>query len=145
VNSANMFRPNPYLADAINGAVVQSEIEGGVYVRDLLTGRALEVKTQHRTYFVIRRDKATLIWGHPKYCPNPIPVVISGSNWGGSMLMRGFIGRGMHLEFRHPEYSTPIITSRIRDVTETSEPREASAAKQTEGDGQAVDATSCSV
>jgi len=27
-----------------------------------------------------------------------------------------FIGRGMHLEFGHPEYVTPIVTSRIVDI-----------------------------
>jgi len=31
------------------------------------------------------------------------------------MLKVRFIGRGMHLEFRHPEYRT-IMTSRIVDV-----------------------------
>jgi hypothetical protein len=27
-----------------------------------------------------------------------------------------FVGRGMHLEFHHPEYSTPIITSCIQEI-----------------------------
>jgi hypothetical protein len=26
------------------------------------------------------------------------------------------VGRGMHLEFRHPEYQRPIITSRIMEI-----------------------------
>jgi hypothetical protein len=34
------------------------------------------------------------------------------------MLKVRFIGRGMHLEFRHPEYRT-IMTSRIVDVRAT--------------------------
>jgi hypothetical protein len=46
-------------------------------------------------------------------------VRILGSNWGGSMLKTEFIGQSMHLEFKHPEYRTPIITSRIREIKET--------------------------
>ena len=34
------------------------------------------------------------------------------------MLKRRFVGRGMHLEFCHPEYQTPIITSPIREIRE---------------------------
>ena len=34
------------------------------------------------------------------------------------MLKLRYIGRGMHLEFCHPEYRTPIITSRIEEVRE---------------------------
>ena len=34
------------------------------------------------------------------------------------MLKLRFIGRGMHLEFSHPEYRTPIVTSRIQDIRE---------------------------
>jgi hypothetical protein len=33
----------------------------------------------------------------------------------------------MHLEFRHPEYGTPIITSRIEEIMEEHESRSASA------------------
>ena len=29
---------------------------------------------------------------------------IHGSTWGGSMIKRGFIGRGMHLQLGHPKY-----------------------------------------
>jgi len=32
------------------------------------------------------------------------------------MLKLQYVGRGMHLEFRHPEYSTPIITSPIQEI-----------------------------
>jgi hypothetical protein len=35
------------------------------------------------------------------------------------MLKTAFIGQSMHLEFKHPEYLTPIITSRIREIKET--------------------------
>jgi len=43
-------------------------------------------------------------------------VRIAGSNWGGSMLKAAFLGRGMHLEYRHPDYRGPIVTSPIVDI-----------------------------
>ena len=39
------------------------------------------------------------------------------------MLKLRYIGRGMHLEFSHPEYRTPIVTSRIQEVRERIRPR----------------------
>ena len=32
------------------------------------------------------------------------------------MLKLQYVGRGMHLEFRHPLYPTPIITSPIQEI-----------------------------
>jgi hypothetical protein len=34
------------------------------------------------------------------------------------MLKRRFVGRGMHMEFRHPKYRTPIVTSRVQEIRE---------------------------
>ena len=62
-----------------------------------------------------RGDGKALISGHPEFCPDPVLVTVDGSNWGGSMLKMSFIGRGMHLEFRHPAFQT-IVTSRIVDI-----------------------------
>lgn len=110
------FMPHPNFGDEVNHNIVQSEIEGGVCLDDLCEGAQLEVETQNRWYtIVIRGHGDDLIWGHPQYCPEPVPVRIAGSTWGGSMLKVRFIGRGMHLEFRHPVFRT-IITSRILDI-----------------------------
>ena len=38
------------------------------------------------------------------------------------MLKLQFVGRGMHLEFRHPEYATPIITSAIQEIRDYFQP-----------------------
>ena len=116
VTEPNLFIPHPNLCDRINHNIIQSEIEGGVYLDDLPKGAALEVETLNRCYRVINRGGGqALISGHPKFCPHPVLVRIYGSNWGGSMLKVRFIGRGMHLEFRHPEFRT-IVTSRVVDV-----------------------------
>ena len=112
-----MFAPHHNLSDEINGNIVQSEIEGGVHLRDLPAKATLEVATQNRWYTVVMLgDGDALISGHPEFCPEPVLVRISGSNWGGSMLKTQYLGRGMHMEYRHPSYRGPIVTSRIVDL-----------------------------
>ena len=118
---SRLFEPHQNLSDAINRAVVQSDIEGGVYLRDLPTGSKLEVQTENHFYTIVQLDSGQLISGHPEFCPEPVLVKISGSNWGGSMLMAHYLGRGMHMEFRHPDYPGSIVTSRIVDIKLLSE------------------------
>src|SRR5215470_4975699 len=111
-----MFQPHKNLSDQVNGNIIRSEIEGGVYLRDLPDETTLEVETQNRWYtIVVKEGGEALICGHPEFCPEPVKVSINGSNWGGSMLKAAFLGRGMRLEFRHPRYRGPIVTSRILD------------------------------
>jgi hypothetical protein len=114
-----IFSPHPHLSNEVNGKIVQSEIEGGVFLHDLTAYSALHIQTQHHGYTLVHCGESQgLISGHPKFCPQPVLVRIAGSTWGGSMLKVRFIGRGMHLEFKHPEYDTPIITSRILEIRE---------------------------
>jgi hypothetical protein len=109
--------PHRNLSDQINANIIRSEIEGGVYLKDLPDDSTLEVVTRNRRYsLVVRRDGHALISGHPEFCPEPVLVRINGSNWGGSMLKTAYLGRGMHLEYRHPNYSGAIVTSRILDI-----------------------------
>jgi hypothetical protein len=113
------FTPHPNLSDEINRGIVQSEIEGGVFLQDLPPDTVLEIQTQDHCYTaVLLFDNSVLISGHPQYCPQPVVVAIAGSTWGGSMLKRRFVGRGMHLEFCHPEYRTPIVTSPVKEIRE---------------------------
>jgi hypothetical protein len=117
-----MFTPHPNLSDEVNRNIVESEIEGGVFLDRLEPRCVLLIQTQHRCYTaVMLGGSQALISGHPEYCPEPTLVAIAGSTWGGSMLKRRFVGRGMHLEFCHPEYSTPIVTSRVEEIRECAE------------------------
>ena len=114
-----MFATHPNLSDDVNGNIVQSEIEGGVFLEGLPPDTVLQIRTQHHFYTaLVLGEGAAMISGHPQYCPEPVQVTIAGSTWGGSMLKMRFIGRGMHLEFHHPAYSTPIITSAIQEIRE---------------------------
>lgn len=117
VTSLNLFLPHPNLSDRVNHNIAQSEIEGGVYLKDLPDETTLEIETQNRSYILVNLGQGqALLSGHPEFCPEPVLVRIEGSNWGGSMLKASFVGRGMHLEFRHPQYQRPIITSRIMEI-----------------------------
>lgn len=116
-----MFMPHPNLSDDVNHKIIQSEIEGGVFLKDLPPSTVLEIETMHHCYrAVMLGGSEALLSGHPEFCPVPIQVAIAGSSWGGSMLKLQFVGRGMHLEFRHPNYPMPIITSQIRDIRDSS-------------------------
>jgi len=109
---------SPFWGDQVNHNIVQSEIEGGVHLRDVRPGTVLEIRTQNRAYTLqYEGDGEALISGHPVFCPEPVKVRIHGSTWGGSMIKEHYIGRGMHLEFNHPVFE-PIITSMIEDVVE---------------------------
>jgi hypothetical protein len=115
MNIPQLFQPHPNLSDAINGAVIQSEIEGGVHLRDVPSGAVLEVRTLNHSYTIVHQNSGqALIWGHPEFCPDPVMVTIHGSTWGGTMIKEGYIGRGMRLEFRHPAHI--VTTSRIVEV-----------------------------
>ena len=116
MNATSFFKPHPNLSDEINRNIVQSEVEGGVYLDDLSEGAVLEVATQNHEYTIVTGVRGSeLICGHPQYCPDPVAVRIAGSTWGGSMLKVRFVGRGMRMEFQHPSYRT-ITTSPIVDI-----------------------------
>jgi hypothetical protein len=115
----SLFAPHPNLSDEVNRHIIQSEVEGGLFLEDLPSATVLEIQTQNHCYTAVVLDEnLALLSGHPEFCPEPVLVCIAGSTWGGSMLRRRYVGRGMHLEFFHPLYSTPIVTSPIREIRE---------------------------
>jgi hypothetical protein len=112
--------PHPCLDDQINRDFIRSEIEGGVYLEDLPDGTELEIRTENRCYRLLYCGQGqVLISGHPKFCPKPVLVKFQGSTWGGSLVRLAYIGRGMRLEFRHPEHQT-IITSPIVEIKDAA-------------------------
>jgi len=108
--------PHPHFDDSINREMIRSEIEGGVLLDRLPHGAELEVETENRCYRIRNCGGGqVLISGHPRFCPEPVLVRLHGSTFGGSILRRLFIGRGLQLEFSHPEHMT-IVTSPIVDI-----------------------------
>jgi len=115
-SNRDRWAAHPNFSDSVNHNIIKSEIEGGVYLRDLSPGSVLSIQTENRVYeMVVLRDGAAVLSGHPEFCPEPAEVQIHGSTWGGSMIMNDYLGRGMRLEFSHPVHRV-IITSRIVDI-----------------------------
>ena len=115
------LEPHRNFDDPVNGNLIRAEIEGGVHLRDVPPGAVLVVETQNRRYTIVKTGDAKVwISGHPFFCPDPVLVTIHGSTWGGTMLCEHYIGRGMHLEFGHPDFPA-VTTSRIVDVQQKEE------------------------
>ena len=68
-----VFTPNAHLSDEINRNIIQSEIEGGVFLNNLPQGAVLEIETQNRVYTLVsREDGDALLSGHPTFCPDTV-------------------------------------------------------------------------
>jgi len=81
--SESIRLPHHHISHSINLALVLSRMEGGFYLPDLAPNHLLEVETANRIYVLMRlRDGAIAMWGHPRYCPRPVLVKISGSTLG---------------------------------------------------------------
>ena len=115
-----MFDLSPYWSDDVNRRLVQSEIEGGVDLREVPPEAVLEVRTQNHSYTIVNKGFGlALISGHPEYCPEPTLANIHGSTWGGSLIRESYIGRGMHLEFHcQDQDNLRITTSPIVEIQE---------------------------
>ena len=88
-----------------------------MFLNDLPPSTILQIQTLNHCYTaVLLGGSEALLSGHPEFCPEPVQVAIQGSTWGGSMLKLQYVGRGMHMEFRHPGYATPIVTSAIQEI-----------------------------
>ena len=80
-----MFTPHRNLGDEVNRNIIQSEIEGGVFLEGLPPDTILQIRTQHHDYTAQLLGKgAALISGHPQYCPQPVQVTITGSGLTGT-------------------------------------------------------------
>ena len=108
------YKDHPNLSPEINHAFRKSELDGGIWFKELPIGSVVEVQTKHTLYIIERRLDGDYIQGNLKYCPEPIKCRIAGSTWGGSMLKVGWIGIDMLLEFSVGDFS--ITTSIIKDV-----------------------------
>jgi hypothetical protein len=107
---------------AINRAIFESEMEGGVALDDLPVGALIEVETKNHVYQVENRgDGKVLIVGHPEYCPQPVLVDLYGSSGDNQMFRMWYIGRGMKMEFRHPTFGV-IRTARVQEIRELGAP-----------------------
>ena len=62
----------PHFSEAVNRNIVQSELEGGIYLRDVPPGTVLKVETESRSYTLRYMGSGQrFISGHPVFCPEP--------------------------------------------------------------------------
>jgi hypothetical protein len=97
----------------------QTQADEGLFLRDLASGTVVEIETRHHHYkLVMDADAHVHLSGHPKYCPEPVEVEVEGSFRSRRRVnpQPGFIGRGMHMVFKHPLFRDRITTSRIREI-----------------------------
>ena len=109
-----MFSPHPNLSDEINAKIGESELSGGVRIRDLPVGSTVKFQTRGSLYLLEKRADGDYLSGNPHYVPVPTKVNVHGSTWGGSMLKLGYIGIGMHVEFSIN--GKTVLTSEVLDV-----------------------------
>lgn len=116
-----LFEAHPNLSDEINKNIMDSELEGELYLKKIPVGKSIKVTTRNSEYIITRIKEPTFldftIVGHPRYCPVPTECNIHGSNWGGSMLKIDFISRGMYMEFSTAEHYN-ISTSLVMKIEE---------------------------
>jgi len=112
------FSSSEHWSNLINRNLAQSQIEGGVDLRQVPADTVLAVRTRNHSYTIVTKESGqALISGHPHYCPEPVLVQIKGSTWGGAMLKESFIGRGMRMEFQR-DAERPVVTSPVLEIEE---------------------------
>jgi len=114
------FKGSEFLTPEVNARIARSEVEGGVWLKDIPVGGIIEIQTGNTLYRLEHREDGFYISGNQRFCPEPTKCTISGSTWGGTMLKMQLIGRGMNLEYKPAGWSTLTSTpiSEIREVTE---------------------------
>lgn len=113
------FKNSEFLTPEVNSRIAQSEIDGGVWLKDLPVGSKVQFQTENTMYLLEHREDGFYISGNQRFCPVPTRCHIHGSTWGGSMLKMKFIGRNMNCEFSLDGVSTPLLTTtRISEIRE---------------------------
>ena len=86
----------------LDGFTTEVSETDGIGLADLDPITTLLVRTQNSLYQIVvmqPRLKAVLVQGGP-FFPQATRAVLSGSNFGGSLLKVAWVGTGLHMEFR---------------------------------------------
>jgi hypothetical protein len=95
----------------------KAELPEGLYLTNLDTGSAVDLKTKSRHYRIeyLEGDRIR-ISGHPLWCPMPVLARLHGSRGDSGGFKGGYIGCGMRLVFERLDNHIPITTSEITDI-----------------------------
>ncbi len=101
----------------LDGFATEVSQTNGIGLADLDPITTLLVRTENSRYEIVvvePRRKVVLVQGGP-FFPQATRAVLSGSNFGGSLLKVAWVGIGLHMEFRAGDQW--IITSRVHAIT----------------------------
>ena len=101
----------------LDGFATEVSQSDGIGLADLDPLTTLLVRTANSLYQIVvvqPRGKTVLVQGGP-FFPQPTHAVLSGSNFGGSLLRVAWVGIGLHMEFCAGDQW--IITSRVHAIT----------------------------
>ncbi len=93
--------------------------EHGLTFRALKKGDVLQITTIHSVYNFRMIDPTkglAVASGTGKAFPQPTPVTLHGSNFGGSMIKMGWVGIGTWLELRDPHKNTITVLSMTKGI-----------------------------
>jgi hypothetical protein len=92
------------------------EVLGGVNLKSLTPGTAIDVETKSRHYWIeCLGGDAIRVSGHPEHCPYPVAAQLRGSLDQQGVLEAGVIRRGMRIIFLlNPHLS--VTTSSVVSV-----------------------------
>jgi hypothetical protein len=114
-SDSGMFRQKSPASNASSAIILLLDANGGVTLDSLPHGTILEVATRNHTYTLIPQESGeTLIWGHPRYCPEPVLLAGVGASYLNGVFREGYIGNGMRLNFPHE--GKRVHTSRIISI-----------------------------
>ena len=101
----------------LDGFAAEVSQTDGIGLADLDPITTLLVRTENSRYEIVvvePRRKLVLVQGGP-FFPHATRAVLSGSNFGGSMLKVAWVGIGLRMEFHSDDEW--VITSRVQSIT----------------------------
>lgn len=87
--------------------------EDGLFLEGLPAGTVVQADTANHSYRIRMISKTHAeISGHERYCPDPVLVRLTGTQWLDSSISQCYVARGLQLEFVDSE-GVGILTSPI--------------------------------
>ena len=120
------FKPHENLADEVNKAIVDSQLHGGVDLRELAVGRKLHIYFRAGYYLLDHRTDGFfmsehLFNGKTGFWNGVARCVVVGSLFHrkGTMVRMGWVGRGMFLEFHLNDGPRLTSSAEILEIQES--------------------------
>jgi hypothetical protein len=100
----------------INRILDAQEDKPRLKLKLLPEGASIKVETVNSTYRFTKLKDGSFMAQGGKYLPNPTPVYINGSTYGGSMIKAGVIELDAHMEITIMISGKTITTSSVQEI-----------------------------